>query len=908
MGLLIQFNPVALSLIIPALVSGILAIYAFSRRPVMGSRVFAFLMLALCVWSIFYGVELSCLSLDGMMVCTVIEYLGIATVPVQLLILTLLYTGREKWLTRRNVIPLFVIPAITIIMVATNNLHHFYYSSAGVDTSGSFPMLALTRGPWFWVHSAYSYAMLLATTFLLVERLGKRGNLFRHQVITMLIGMSIPWTVNIIYVVFGLAPLGHLDLTPFAFTVTGVVVAWSMFRHGLFDIMPTAYDTILDSIDDVVVVLDEHHRIVEYNKAAGEILELSQAEIGRSADIVWRARPDLIDLSRLGEVDHIEIVISRQDSKYYYEASVDDIVDRHKHALRKVISLHDITGRKKAEKALRLSEEKFRLLVENSQDIIFTMTSDGAVTFLSPAWTTLLGYPVNQAIGQSFVTFIHPDEVAASLAAFQTGVMVGSRQADWDVRLRHMNGSWRWHRINAVPLWDEAGTIIGVEGTSRDITERKQAERELKQSSERYRDLFENSGSAITIVDENGRYLMANKKAADSYGMTPEEFINRSVYDFLPREMADRYMKSNRRLLSTGGQREYEDTLILPTGERSFLFVDTCLKDVYGRYFAIQSSSIDITDRKRIGQALRESEEKYRMLVETASEVILVVQDLKIKFFNHRAVDLTGYSVDELKDMPFANLIYPDDLAMVADGHRRRLQGEPFESVYPFRYVLKDGKIGWAEINTALINWEDRPATLSFLNDVTERKQMEQKLEEMATHDFLTGLPNRLLLLDRFTIAAALAHRSKDRLAVISMDLDRFKSVNDTLGHDAGDQVLQVIGKRLTGIIRASDTLARIGGDEFILVITETGQAEDATAVAQKILDSFKGPLIIGGHHLNLSASIGIAIYPEDGQDLETLTKKSDAAMYYSKDHGRNQFKFFSDGDVLVRGYHKDAE
>ena len=177
----------------------------------------------------------------------------------------------------------------------------------------------------------------------------------------------------------------------------------------------------------------------------------------------------------------------------------------------------------------------------------------------------------------------------------------------------------------------------------------------------------------------------------------------------------------------------------------------------------------------------------------------------------------------------------------------------------------------------------------------------------MATHDFLTGLPNRLLLLDRFNIAAALAHRNKARLAVMSLDLDKFKTINDTLGHDAGDQVLKAVGKRLAGIIRASDTLARVGGDEFILLMMETNHVEDATAIAQKILDSFIEPLVINGHKLHLSTSIGIAIYPEDAEDMETLTKKSDAAMYYSKGHGRNQFKFFRDGNVHISGDNRSA-
>jgi diguanylate cyclase (GGDEF)-like protein/PAS domain S-box-containing protein len=653
---LIEFNPVALSLVIPALISGSIAIYAFTRRPVMGSRVFAFLMLALCVWSFSYGIELSCLTLGGMLVSTAIEYLAIATAPVLWLILTLMYTGREKLVTRRNVILLFIIPALTIFMVVTNPLHHFYYSSTGVDTSGLFPMLALTRGPWFWVHTTYSYIMLVTITFLLIERLGKQGTLFRHQVIAMLVGMSLPYMMNILYVVFGLMPFGHLDLTPFAFSLTGAIVAWSMFQHGLFDIMPTAYDTILDSIDDIVVVLDRQNRIVEYNKAANKILELSQVNIGQPAAIVWKERADLLALIQSDTVAHIEIVAGKQDSLRYYEAFSNDATDRHKHALMKVISLHDITEKKQAEQALRLSEEKFRLLIENSHDIIYTLTKDGIFTFVSPAWTTLLGHPVDQVAGHSFQQFVHPDDLAACRVFLQAVVEAGQRQEGVEYRVRHIDGSWYWHTSSAVPLRDEAGTIIGLEGIAR---------------------------------------------------------------------------------------------------------------------------------------------------------------------------------------------------------------------------------------------------------DVTERKQMQHKLEEMATHDFLTGLPNRALLLDRFTIAAALAHRNKARLAVMSLDLDEFKSINDTLGHGAGDHVLKVIGARLTGIIRASDTLARVGGDEFILVMMETNHREDATAIANKILDSFTEPLFFDGRQLYLSTSIGIAIYPEDAEDLETLIKKSDAALYYSKGQGRNQFKFFGDGDVGIDGDHK---
>jgi len=189
--------------------------------------------------------------------------------------------------------------------------------------------------------------------------------------------------------------------------------------------------------------------------------------------------------------------------------------------------------------------------------------------------------------------------------------------------------------------------------------------------------------------------------------------------------------------------------------------------------------------------------------------------------------------------------------------------------------------------------------------ELEERKKMAQKLKEMATHDFLTGLPNRILLIDRFNIASALAHRNQDRLAVMSLDIDHFKTINDTLGHDIGDKLLIGFGARIGGIIRASDTLARIGGDEFVLLVLETNHKEDTSVIAQKIIDSFKEHFSVDDQWVYLSTSIGIAIYPDDGVDLETLLKKSDAALYYSKGHGRNKFKFFSDGDVWLAGDRK---
>lgn len=179
-------------------------------------------------------------------------------------------------------------------------------------------------------------------------------------------------------------------------------------------------------------------------------------------------------------------------------------------------------------------------------------------------------------------------------------------------------------------------------------------------------------------------------------------------------------------------------------------------------------------------------------------------------------------------------------------------------------------------------------------NDVTERKWMEEKIKHMAFHDSLTSLPNRILFNDRLTLALAHAHRNKEMLAVLFLDLDRFKSINDTLGHTAGDLLLHEIANRLKSCIREEDTVARFAGDEFTLLLSGINEAEDVHSIARKILDAIRQPLMIREHELYITASIGIAIYPNDGEDAETLLKNADTAMYHAKEQGRNNYQFYT--------------
>ena len=449
-----------------------------------------------------------------------------------------------------------------------------------------------------------------------------------------------------------------------------------------------------------------------------------------------------------------------------------------------------------------------------------------------------------------------------------------------------------------------------------DITERRMVEEALKKSEERYRFISDNTADVIWTMDSKLRYTYISPSVTRQRGYTIEEASKLNLTQVLTPESQDTILKKLQVDMSSAvdGQPRRTSTF---TQDMEMYRKDgttiwsetsvTVLRTPPGEFDGLLGISRDITERKQAEESLLGSEEKYRSLVENINDIFYILdRQGNFTYISPVVERLTKYKVSELIGKPIFPLIHPDDLPGLLDSYNQLVSGQlaPRE----LRWLDKDGRVIFVRVSRQLL-YKDGKAigVTAVVTDITERKQMEQKLEEMATHDFLTGLPNRVLLLDRFNMAAALSHRNKARLAVMSLDLDRFKSINDTLGHDAGDQVLKSVSARLTGIIRASDTLARVGGDEFILVMMGTNHAKDATAIAQKILDSFTEPLSIDGHQLHLSTSIGIAIYPEDAQDMETLTKKSDAAMYYSKGHGRNQFKFFGDGDVRISGDHKSA-
>lgn len=307
---------------------------------------------------------------------------------------------------------------------------------------------------------------------------------------------------------------------------------------------------------------------------------------------------------------------------------------------------------------------------------------------------------------------------------------------------------------------------------------------------------------------------------------------------------------------------------------------------------------------KQAEVALRESEKKYRALFEFNKEIlghapigiIRLDTQMKIQYENQelrRIIGLPGKSekslaigmdIREIPGIREAGLVgFLDDLqkgkSIFVESH--------FTSIYGKKTYL-------STIGCPIHDKNQIVGSVLIIDDITERKQQEETVRQLAYHDTLTGLPNRLLFNDRLALALAHAHRNQQKLAVMFLDLDRFKDINDTLGHSMGDKLLKGIGKRLKELLRKSDTIARMGGDEFILLLPNISQTEDVVKIAKKILNVVQKPLTFDGHEIQITTSIGIVICPEDGEDVDTLMKNADKAMYYVKDHGRNNYQCYN--------------
>ncbi|HYU24197.1 MAG TPA: EAL domain-containing protein, partial [Thermoanaerobaculia bacterium] len=412
--------------------------------------------------------------------------------------------------------------------------------------------------------------------------------------------------------------------------------------------------------------------------------------------------------------------------------------------------------------------------------------------------------------------------------------------------------------------------------------ERYRTEQALRKSESRLKQLIDSTLDAVVTVDRDGHVIEWNPQAEAIFGMKARDVLGRP----LPGDVMPATAGAQRRVEALGRRASGEqfpiEITIDPVGSGSEQTFTAFIRD--------------ISERRRAQDELERREQRFRALVEKSwSGVVLLDQSLAFSYAGASTDRLLGYSESDLLGASILGFVHPRErhtarqlFADLLEAPNREFQGE-------IRFLHKNGTWVWLEGFTQnLLHDPSVGAIVVNYRDITQRKATEKQLEYQAYYDALTGLPNRLLFRDRVVTAIAQAQRNRRALAVMYLDLDHFKLVNDGLGHSVGDKLLGQVAERLATSVRASDTISRLGGDEFTLLLNDVDSSDAVAGVARKILHSLARPFKVDGHELFVTASIGISLFPNDGDDVEILLKSADSAMYRAKELGRNQAQLFT--------------
>jgi diguanylate cyclase (GGDEF)-like protein/PAS domain S-box-containing protein len=549
---------------------------------------------------------------------------------------------------------------------------------------------------------------------------------------------------------------------------------------------------------------------------------------------------------------------------------------------------------KEAAEILRESEERFRSLTKLTYDAYWELDREYRFTVISGASSQFIGTRNQQFLGLKrwdlgYINMGEADWV-------QHIAVLDARKPFKDLELCRIDaGEKIWISISGEPMFDEQGEFKGYRGVTRNITARKRSEEDLQ----RFRLAMDMSGDIILLIDRATlRFVDVNETACTALGYWREELLHAEPWDILSTTHAELEKSFDEMIVKGTSQsnlkshyRRHDGTLIPFESTRRVLRS--------GDNWIIVVILRDIRERIAAEQALRRSNERFNLAVRATNDVIwdwnLVSDEVwwnenLTKVFDHWRTEIDSTSNFRREG------IHPEDRDRVKNGveHLIASREENWSDEYRFRradgsyaHVLDRGQVVRDEEGKAL-------RMIGAMTDITMRKEAEERLAYLAQFDSLTGLPNRHLFRDRLTQAMVRATRIGRPMAVLFIDLDRFKLVNDTLGHGAGDRLLKEATRRLQECVRSGDTVGRFGGDEFGAILTDLARPADASLVAQKIIDALAHPFQLDAHETYVTASVGITLFPADGDDAGALIMNADTAMYRAKEQGRNNYQYFT--------------
>lgn len=562
--------------------------------------------------------------------------------------------------------------------------------------------------------------------------------------------------------------------------------------------------------------------------------------------------------------------------------------------------LVDISAYKASEAALEDSEARFRGAFEQAAVGVALCSVSGRYLRVNPRFCEIVGYEMSDLLLRDFRELTHPDDIEINECLLDALVLGVPEHPPIEKRIRRRDGREVWVRLSMSLIATRHGTGQFME-VIEDVTARRLAEWELRDREGRLLTILRSLQEGVVMRDGRGEVVASNDAARQILGLSYDEafpspsvprgvgFIREdgSIYDAagLPEMLA----------MSSGEPARGVVGIDRRDGSRCWILsrAEPLERDPSSGRFPVVITMFDITESRQSEEALRLAASVFDHSVEA---IMITDARRRILSVNKAFTGLTGFASEEVIGQT------PAMLSVTHQGRNQyeetwraaEEQGNWQGEVWQRR---RDGSEfpEWLSIGAV----RDRAGLISnyvaVFSDITERKASEARIAFLAHHDPLTGLPNRVLFQARLDQALARAERRNGRVALLFLDLDRFKTINDSLGHLSGDRLLQAVAQRLQNCVHDADTICRQGGDEFIIVLSEVADAEVPARVAEKILRRLAEPFDIDGHVLGTSFSIGISIYPEDGQHVDRLMKNADTAMYHAKESGRNTYRFFTE-------------
>jgi diguanylate cyclase (GGDEF)-like protein/PAS domain S-box-containing protein len=561
--------------------------------------------------------------------------------------------------------------------------------------------------------------------------------------------------------------------------------------------------------------------------------------------------------------------------------------------LRLAAAERRLAERKKSEAALRVTQ----FLLDRAPETAGWSDSEGNLLYMNDVGCKTLEYTRDELLAKK-VQDVIPKQYAEVFEAFIKSLR---NEGTATFESAHIAKSGRMFPVEV------ALNCLKFDGKEyfcafvRDITDRKHAEEALRESEERYRGLFDGVPIGLYRTTPAGRMLDGNESLVRILGYPDQKTL-------LEANVSDIYLDPDDRLRwqriveaeSGSGVSSFEARVRRYDGTVIWVrFSMRVYRDDQGKILRYEGALEDVTDRRVAEEALRASEERFRALVQNASDMISILElDGTLRYASPSHQRLLGHSAGDLIGGNLLDLVHYEDRPLLANALQCLVDLPDENLTIEYRCRHRDGT--WLTLESTASNLLDHPAVTGLVlnsHDITDRKRAEERLLHDALHDELTGLPNRALFMDRLWQAMERARRDLERLtAVLFLDVDQFKIVNDSLGHLVGDELLIQIARALSSVLRPMDTIARIGGDEFAILIEGGKDVDDAVAVAGRIHERLAAPINLGGHEVFITASIGIAVHTPDYDKPEDLLRDADTAMYRAKSSGRACHVVFNRG------------